>query len=51
MPMAGYEDFEDCVTTIMRKKKIKRDNAKAYCGKIKANVEGKKRRRRRKKRK
>lgn len=41
MPFAGFKDFADCV----RKNKNKR-NPEAFCGAIKARVEGKNTRKR-----
>ncbi len=40
MPMAGYDNFDDCVSKVMDKEGLSEEEAKKYCGKIKAKTEG-----------
>lgn len=41
MPFAKYKTFRQCVRKVMKKKRIGKKRASAYCAVIKRRVEGK----------
>jgi len=41
MPFGEFKDFEDCVSKIMRRKKLDKERASAYCASIERRIRGK----------